>query len=89
MVGDPASQRLRGLPEQLRIRAAENQEAGSVAGPVREDAQQREQSFAVLHLVDDHQAGEGLDREPGIGETREVGQILQVEERHRFAHAFG
>ena len=68
--------------ERLRMRRM-------VAGPVHEDAQQREKSFAVPHLVDDHQAGEGLEREPGIGETRDVGRILQIEERHRSAHAFG
>ncbi len=58
----------------------QRQETSSIGRPVDKYAKYPEQSLAVLHLVDDDQPVERIEREPGIGEAGEVGRVLQVEE---------
>ena len=74
-------QRLGRLTEELRGRAPQHEESGRCPRPVREDAQQREHVGKPLDLVEHHQSTQGSQLESGIGESREIGRVLQVEPR--------
>ena len=58
----PAGERLRRLPQQVRRRAAEDQEARGQRPPVREHPQHGEEIGAPLHLVDHHHSVETRER---------------------------
>ena len=81
VVDDAARERLGRLPKKHRAGAAQYKKPDPVGGPVDENAQQPEESLAVLHLVDDDEAVERFERELGVRETCLVGRILQVEKR--------
>jgi hypothetical protein len=75
----PAGERLRGLTQQVRRRAAEDQEARGQRPPVHEHPQHGEEIGAPLHLVDHHrplEAGEGRHR---LIEASQAGRVLEVE----------
>jgi len=59
--GDTSGQCLRGLPQERRGRAAENQEPRWMSRAVREHTQSREQIRAALNLVDDHQTAKAAE----------------------------
>ena len=68
-----------------RDRSADNATRRTIWRPVREDAQQREHVGKPLDLVQHHQSTQRPQLESGIGESREIGRVLQVEPRRPIA----
>jgi hypothetical protein len=78
---EPASQALRGLPEQIARRAAQHEKPCAEGPPIGQHSQHREQIRSALDFVDDDggaEVGKGRHR---LGQSGEVGRVLQVEIR--------
>ena len=76
---DPAGQRLGHAAYERRRRAPGQEEPRAVVRPVRQDAQDFEQTRQALDLVHDDEAAQGAERLFRGGETVAVARPLQVE----------
>ena len=79
----PPGQRLRGLAEQLRRRAAEHKKPGRRQRPVGQYTQQGKNIGQPLDLVEDNQAAQRSQFEAGVDQPGEIDGILEVEPRGR------
>jgi len=76
---------LRGLAEQVGGRAAQHEEPGRRPRPVREDAQEREHVREPVDLVEDDESAKRAQLQSGVGQTGEIGRVLQIEPSGRAA----
>ena len=86
MEGEAARQGFRRLAQQVRCRAAEDQETGRCPRPVGQNSKHGKQLREPLDLVEDDEAPQRSQRQDGVGQAREVGGILQVERRPAAGH---
>ena len=88
-IGDPASQRLRTLAQEVRRGASEDQEPSRKLRSICHHSEYREELWSPLDLIDDNEAPKILDREGGVGKTGLIPRVLKIEKGHLVPIASG
>ena len=84
VIVDPARERFRRLPEQVRGSAPQDQEPRPPRAPVREHAEDRKQVRPALHLVDDDKTPQLAQHQLRIlGQAIQIGRPLQIQPMNR------
>ena len=79
VIGHAARKRLRTLSEETRGRTAQHEKGRRTRWPIGEDAQERKELRAPLHLVDDDQPVQTAKRRGGVVEPTGIGGVFEIE----------